>query len=315
MRGFGICLRATVALVSAVWCVNAAAQDESRQALIGSLDFSSDTEGFDALRARAGGLYSYANPWSLTGLEAQSTRYQQKDFHAEVYGVLGLYRNQRRDTLAGIDIEAGVARVSGRLRPIGEASWRLTPTAASSVALTASADLVETAPALESGIGSTFITVSGEQQFAERFTATGLAGWQDFTDRNSRTHLRASLIWLAVPAAGMTMQVRYRQYASSEADVSGAYFNPNRYRQWLGVVAIRKRHAGWILSGALGAGQEHLIGADSHSSYLAEFRADGPIIGAARLLVRAGYYRSAGFIDSPDYAYQVASATVVVPLR
>jgi hypothetical protein len=112
-----------------------------------------------------------------------------------------------------------------------------------------------------------------------------------------------------------TWLLRYRQYASSEADVGGACFNPDRYRQWLGVVRIRKRHAGWILSGPLGAGQEHLMGVASHSSYLAEFRADGPIIGAARLLVRAGYYRSAGFINSPDYAYQLASATVVVPLR
>lgn len=310
-----VCLQTMLVVVSATCVHHAAAQDASRHALIGSLDFSSDTEGFDAVRARAGDLFSYVNPWSFSGLEAQSTRYEQKNFHEQVYGVLGSYRNQRRDTLAGVDIEAGVVRATGHVRPIGEANWRFTPTPANAVALTASADLVETAAALERGIGYTFLAASAEQQFVKRFTATGLAGWQDFTDGNSRAHLRASLIWLAAPAAGMTLQVRYRQFTTSEDEVGNAYFNPKRYRQWLGVVAVRKRQAGWLLSGALGAGQEHLAGVDTHPSYLAEFRADGPVGGAARLVVRAGYYRSAGFIDSPDYAYQLASATLVLPLR
>lgn len=307
--------RAAIVAIAAVWAHNAAAQDASRQALTGSLDFSSDTDGFDAWRARAGELFSYENPWSYAGVAAQSTRYAQKDFRKEAYGILGVYRNQRRDTLAGLDVEAGVVRVSGYLRPVGEATWRLIPTATSAVAVTASADLVETPIALNRGIGYTLIAASGEQQFGERFTATALAGWQAFTDGNSRAHLRASLIWLAVPEAGMTLQVRYRQYATRDEDVGGAYFNPDRYRQWLGVAAIRKRHAGWIFSGTFGAGQERLAEADSHSSYLAELRADGPVAGEMRLVLHAGYYRSAGFIDSPDYAYRLVGVTLVAPLR
>ena len=293
----------------------AAAENASGQALIGSLEFSSDTDGFDAWRARAGGLLSYANPWSYAGVAAQSTHYAQQDFRKEAHGILGLYRNQNRDTLAGFDVEAGVARVSGHLRPIGEATWRLIPTSTSAVALTASADLVETPIALNRGIGYTLVSASAEQQFGARFTATALAGWQAFTDGNSRAHLRASLIWLAVPEAGMTLQFRYRQYATSDADVGGAYFNPDRYRQWLGVAAIRKRHAGWIFSGALGAGEERLRGIDSHSSYLAELRVDGPVARDGRLALHAGYYRSAGFIDSPDYAYRLVGATLIWPLR
>ena len=44
-------------------------------------------------------------------------------------------------------------------------------------------------------------------------------------------------------------------------------------------------------------------------------RGEGPILGDARLTVRVGYYRSAGFIDSPDYAYSLIGATLVVPFH
>jgi len=117
-----------------------------------------------------------------------------------------------------------------------------------------------------------------------------------------------------MPSEGVTLQVRYRQYASGKADVDGAYFNPDNYSQWLAVAAIRKRHAGWVYSGALGAGQEKPTGIAARPSYLAEAKAEGPLVGKARLVVHAGYYRAAGFIDSAAYAYRLIGAQVVLPL-
>lgn len=314
-RNGGAAVQIAAVATYIAWAGAAAAQDAPYFAPVTDVVVATDTDGFHASRARAGGLYPYANPWSYAGAAAQSTHYTQGDFRKDVAGVLGLYRDQRRDTLAGVDVEAGVARVSGHLRPIGQATWRLIPAPGTAVDLTASADLVETPKALDRGIGYTFVAAGVEQQFGERFTATGLAGWQSFSDGNARAHLRARLIWLALPEEGITLQLRYRQYSTREADVGGAYFNPDDYRQWLGVAAIRKRYAGWVFSGALGAGQEQSTGVGSHPSYLAEASCEGPIAGNVRLVLHAGYYRSAGFIDSPDYAYRLVGATLVLPFR
>ncbi|MEO8134529.1 MAG: glycosyltransferase [Betaproteobacteria bacterium] len=300
----GICL---------VFAGAACAQEAPTFAALGELTFATDTDGFHALRSRAGGLFPYANPWRFAGVAAQSTRYSQGEFRQDVDAVTGIYRDQRRDTLGGVDIEAGVARVAGRLRPIGDATWRLTPTAETAFDLTASGDVVETPAALARGIGYTFFAAGIEQRFGERFTATGLAGWQRFSDGNARIHARARLIWLAVPEQGVTLQLRYRQFSSGQADVDGPYFNPDDYRQWLAVAAIRKRHEGWVYSGALGAGQERSAGAGAVASSLAEVRAEGPVAGNIRLVLRASYYRSAGFIDSPDYASRIIGATLIVP--
>ena len=294
---------------------NALAEDATTFAPVTDVSITSDSDGFHAQRWRVGAMSSYANPWSYAGAVGQSTRYAQGDFGKNVARVLGVYRDQRRDTLAGVDVEAGVARVSGHLRAVGDATLRMTTTLGTAVDLNASADLVETRKALDRAIGFTFLAAGVEQQFGERFTLTGLAGWQHFSDGNSRPHLRARLIWLAVPEAGMTLQLRYKQYWSRQADVGGAYFNPKDYQQWLGVVAIRKRVAGWIVSGAIGAGQEFLTGAGSRASYLAETRAEGPITGDARFVLHAGYYRSAGFTNDPDYAYRLAGAALVLPFR
>jgi hypothetical protein len=316
MRTF-FAVRAAQVLGAALLLVGAnaalAQQESSRFAGSTGFDASSDSEGFRTYRARVGGAYAYDNPWSYAGVAVQSSRYSQDGFRQDVPGVLGIYRDQRRDTLAGVDVQAGVVRVSGHLRPIGDASWRLAPSTTTAVDFLAAADLVESPEAIRRGIGYSFVAAGVEQQLNDRFTVTGLAGYQPFTDGNARTHLRARLIWLAVPEQGVTLQLRYRQYDTRDLDVEGAYFNPERYRQWLAVAAVRKRYAGWTFSGALGAGQEHSAGSDTQGSYLAELRAEGKIAGDARLVLHAGYYRAAGFIDVGSYAYRSIGAEVVVP--
>ena len=294
---------------------SAVAQEATLVAPVADILSSSDSDGFHAQRLRAGVLARYDNPWSYRGAMVQASHFSAGDFRQDVAAVLGVYRDQRRDTLAGIDVEAGVARVAGHLRPIGEMNLRMTTTLGLAVDVTASADLVETRKALARGLVYSFAAVAVEQPLGERFTATALAGWQQFSDGNSRPHLRLRLIWLALPAAGVTLQLRYRQYRSTDADVDGAYFNPEDYRQWLAVAAIRQRHAGWVYSAAFGVGRESSSGTGSHASSLAEARGEGPILGDARLTVRVGYYRSAGFIDSPDYAYSLIGATLVVPFH
>jgi len=315
-RAAGHALRLT-ALVGALASAGLSMAQETTPSFAGTAGFdaASDTDGFHAYRGRLGGLIRYDNPWSYAGVSVQSTRYTQDGFRQDVPGVMAVYRDQRRDTLAGVDVQAGVAEVSGHLRLIGDATLRMTPSPTTAVDLLASADVVETPLALDRGIAFGFLGAGVEQQFGERFTATGFVGYQPFTDGNARTHVRARLIWLAVPEHGITAQLRYRQYDTKDLDVEGAYFNPERYQQWLGVAAIRKRHAGWIYTGALGAGQERSTGTGTRPSYLAEIRAEGVVTRDVRLVLNAGYYRAAGFIDSPDYGYRTIGAAIVVPFR
>jgi hypothetical protein len=282
-------------------------------AALGNLAFEADADDFRALRARAGGLVRYASPWDYAGVAAQTTHYSQSGWSENANGVVGLWRDQNRDTLAGVNVEAGVVRVAGHTRAIGDAVWALRPAETTGIELLAAAGLVETQAAIEQGIGYTFLGGSIEQALTDRFTVIALGAWQPFTDGNRRTHFRARLIWSALPEHGVTAQFRWRQYDNSKEDVGGAYFNPDHYQQWLGVLAFRKRASGWVWSGAAGAGQESVDHGSRQTTYLAELRGEGPIGGNARLAFHASYNRSAGFSNSPDYWYTLAGATLIVP--
>ncbi|HEY3554002.1 MAG TPA: hypothetical protein VGL67_02745, partial [Casimicrobiaceae bacterium] len=110
---------------------------------------------------------------------------------------------------------------------------------------------------------------------------------------------------------GVNVQARWRQYESSRQDVGGAYFNPERYRQWQGAIAVRRRLAGWLLSGSFGAGRETINGTDSHPVRVAELRAEGALGDHARLVFYALYSRTTGYVDAPDYAYRQVGITLI----
>ena len=273
-----------------------------------------DADHFSAVRLRAGGLFAYESPWKYFGVAAQENFYSQSGWHRNATGVLGLWRDQTRDTLAGINAEAGVVEVAGRIRPIGDVNWSLRPSSSTGVELLGSAGLVETRTAIEQGIGYTFWGASIEQTIAERFTTIALVGYQPFSDGNDRVHFRARLVWDAFPEQGINLQARWRQYRNSATDVDGAYFNPERYQQWLGLVGFRKRVSGWMTMGAFGAGQEyiHNSGTTTQPTYLAELRTEGPIAGDARLAFQVMYNRSAAFSNSPDYWWGLVSVTLIM---
>jgi hypothetical protein len=126
-------------------------------------------------------------------------------------------------------------------------------------------------------------------------------------------HLRGRLIWLLVPEQGLSAQVRWRQYHSQQLDVGGAYFNPGRYREWQGGLAMRKRYAGWVWSGTVAAGREEIDRGVQHTTKLADVRAEGTVGKGTRLALHASYNRSAGFGTADDYWYRVIGVTVIVP--
>jgi hypothetical protein len=280
-------------------------------AALGNMDVSSDTDGFHAARVRIGGLYPYGSYLDHFGVAIQTTRYSQSDWSRNAGGVVGLWRDQDPRTLAGINAEAGVVQVAGHTRGVGDVTWGLRPAPDTGVELIAAGDLVGTQKAIDRAIAYGFLAASVEHTFAERFTAIGLAGYQSFTDGNDRVHLRARLIWQAVPDYGVNVQLRWRQYESRKDDVDGAYFNPDRYRQWQAALGMRRRLGSWVWTGSLGAGRETINGTDTHPVRLAEIRGEGALMDGLRLALYAIYSRSTGYVDSPDYAYRQAGLTLI----
>jgi hypothetical protein len=222
------------------------------------LAWETDADQFSALCLGENALFAYQSPWKYLGVGARENFYAQSDWHRTATGVVGVWRDQARATLTGIDAQAGVIDVAGRTRPIGDVTWSARASSSTGVELLAAADLVETRAAIDRGIGYTFWGASAEQKLLERLTVVALVGYQPFSDGNGREHFRARLVWDALPDEGINLQARWRQYHSNTIDVGRAYFDPESYQQWLGVVGYRKRLSGWTTSGAIGAGQEYI---------------------------------------------------------
>jgi hypothetical protein len=285
----------------------------AQTAALGEVSASGDADHFGALHLRTGALTGYTSPFHYAGLALQTTRYTQSGWHRDAPAVLFLWRNQKRDTLAGTIAEAGVVRIDGRTRVIGDATWSLRPNTHTGIELLAASGLVETRPALENATAHTFLGISAERQLGRRFTLIGLAGHQRFTDGNERVHLRARVIWLLVPEQGISAQLRWRQFRSDQLDVGGAYFNPERYREWQAGLVMRKHHAGWIWYGTVAAGRETIDGDRGRTTALAEVRTEGPLGKRAHVVLNASYNRSAGFGIAERYWYRVIGASVMVP--
>ena len=300
-------------VIAALFGILAAGDARAQTAVTGTISATSDAEEFDALRLRTGALFDYASPFDYAGVAAQTTHYTQSGWSRDAPAILVLWRKQDRDTLAGTIAEAGVVRIAGRTRLIGDATWTLRPSTRTGFELLVASDLVETQRALEDGTTHTLFGISAERQLSPRFTAIGFAAHQRFTDGNERQHLRGRLIWMLLPDHGISAQIQWRQFESGQLDAGGAYFNPDRYRHWQAALAMRKRSAGWLWTGTLAAGSEQVDRAARETTMLADLRAEGTLGKKTRLVLHASYNRSAGFAAADGYWYRVVGVSVVVP--
>ena len=300
-------------LLAALFVVLAAAGASAQTAALGEISISGDADRFGVLHLRTGALTGYTSPFHYAGVALQTNQYSQAGWHRDAPAVLFLWRNQKRDTLAGTIAEAGVVRIEGRTRVVGDATWSLRPNPRTGIELLADSGLVETRRALENATAHTFLGISAERQLGQRFVLIGLAGHQRFTDGNERLHFRARVIWLIVPEQGISAQLRWRQFRSNQLDVGGAYFNPERYREWQAGVVLRKHLRGWTWYGTVAAGRETIDGGTVRPTSLAEVRAEGPFGKRAHLVLNASYNRSAGFGVAERYWYRVIGASVMVP--
>jgi hypothetical protein len=284
-----------------------------RVALLGQAGAEDDADELSNLMMRGGALFGYQSHLHHWGLALQNSHYSQDGWSEDVTGIVGLYRNQRADTLEGLRAEAGIVSVAGHVRPVGDVTWSHRPRESTGVELIAAGDVVGTRAAIERGITYGLLAASVEQQFGARVTGILLGGWQPFTDGNSRALLRARLIVGLLPDEGLSLQGRWRQYRSSDSDVDGAYFNPDEYRNWDAGLSLRRRVRGWTVTGLAGAGRERVGAASWQTTGIAELRAEGPLARKGRIAVNIVYSRAAGFAASDDYWYGSANVSVIVP--
>ncbi len=138
-------------------------------------------------------------------------------------------------------------------------------------------------------------------------TVVGVAGYQDFSDGNHRTHGRVKLIVQPSLEMGLTLQARYRMYHSDANEVARSYFNPERYNEAMLAIGWRKRFEGWMGSMTAGVGRQR-VGDDGRTpTRLLEAGLESPAKGTQSLRLRAGLNKSASY-GGPDYTYRYAQA-------
>lgn len=293
----------------------AQAAPASDTAVVAQARYEDDADDMLGLLARGGLLFDYDSPYQYGGVAMQNVHYAQDGWSDDIVGIVGMYRNQQRTTLTGLRAEGGLAVVGGEVRPIGDVTWSLRPRESTGVELIAAGDVVATRAAIERSISYGYAAASVEQQFGPRWTATGLVGWQPFTDGNSRTQFRARLIYALMPEQGVSAQARWRQYSSSEQDVERAYFNPEHYRNWDVGLTWRRRVHGWTVAGLAGLGNERVDDQSWTSTGIFELRAEGTLRNESVLSLGLVYSRAAGFATAPDYWYGAFNVGLTVPLR
>lgn len=137
-------------------------------------------------------------------------------------------------------------------------------------------DILET-PLGVDGLYYTFVGAAFDVPLDDkgRRQVTALAGVQDFTGDNVRTHLRGRYVATLVPDWGLSAQLRVRAFHNSdpfEAD----YYSPRWFAEALPVVQLRRFRSRWMYSAALGWGWQRDSGSDTRSARLLEAGVTSP---------------------------------------
>ena len=306
LRRFLLVLASLVPLSAAAWSELPAAG--------AGYTLSGDSERFIARRTNVEGIVGYEHLDSKTALRYTNLAFSQNGWSRSGEQLRLVSSHIDRKTFDGWRVEGGLLRQSTRELWTLDASYRQSLPAGPAVELFANRDIVETRAALDRGTYFDFGGVSVDVPLSPQVTLVGLAGYQAFSDDNHRRHVRARAIWQPSLDLGLTLQLRYRWYDNSLADVSGAYFNPSRYQEGLFVVGWRQRLADWRTAITAGAGRQQ-VGHDSNTmAQLLEASAEKQV-GRYAVRIKAGYSRAAAAAatSDPDYWYRYAGADLVVP--
>lgn len=163
-------------------------------------------------------------------------------------------------------------RWSGRLGSngetwIGDATLHSTRAARSEFFL--ERDRLDTRNGALQGRYQTFAGAAQDWPLHPRLTLAGVAGLQEFTGGNRRTHLRGTVSFTLSDDLGLATQLRTRWFKDS-APERADYFAPGEYSEALGTLVFTRRIHGLRARVVLGAGERQVRGGQREPARLAE---------------------------------------------
>lgn len=147
----------------------------------------------------------------------------------------------------------------------------------------------------------------------EREQLTLLGGVQDFTGRNTRTHLRARYIAVLRPTHGLSLQLRARAFRNS-APFEYDYYSPDWFVEAMPTVQVRRFHRRWMFAGALGWGRQRDSEGDWTQARLLEMSVASPQVEGRGYLRANAAYSNTPVGSGGSYGYRQLSVEWVVPL-
>ena len=276
-----------------------------------TLYLSKDNEDFTTQRTGVEYLPRFSHGDSLAGVRYTAHYYEQGDWSRHGEQATFLYRNIDPATANGWQLDAGAFQQGGHAMLTLDGNYRRPLAERTALELFVDREWVETQPALDKGVHFTFAGGGLEQGLGAHVTVIGIAGYQGFSDGNSRNHGRVRLINQPSLDLGLTLQARYRVYTSSSDDVGGAYFNPNRYDESMLALGWRQRLLGWTGRLTAGLGRQHVADDPATPTRLFELGVQSPPVHAYSVRVRGGYNQSASF-NGPDYRYRYLQGELIL---
>ena len=122
-------------------------------------------------------------------------------------------------------------------------------------------EILETPRGLREGVYYTFGGGALDLPINDHNNVTLVAGLQDFTGKNLRTHVRVNYVHVLKSDWGLTAQLRTRYFHSSTPGEYD-YFSPRWYAEVTPVLQLRRYTAGWRYLLAAGIGAQKSAGAD-----------------------------------------------------
>lgn len=167
-------------------------------------------------------------------------------------------------------------------------------------------EILETPRGLSEGVYYTFGGGALDLPINDRNNFTVVAGLQEFTGKNLRSHVRVNYVHVLQPEWGLTAQVRTRYFHSSTPGEYD-YFSPRWYAEVTPVVQLRRRAAGWRYVLAAGLGAQRNAGSGWRSARFFNAQLTSPPVGQAWAVTGAFTYSDTPVAVGFTYDYQQAT--------
>lgn len=150
-------------------------------------------------------------------------------------------------------------------------------------------EIVETPVGLDRGLYYTFAGAAYDFSINDRNLVTAMAGVQDFSGDNLRTHARARYIHILKPDWGLSAQLRLRYWHDSQPREFD-YYAPGWYAEVLPTLQLRRYRNGWQYLAVAGYGRSKDAVSDWRTARHLELGVTSP--------ARGGWYFKAGALHS-----------------